>query len=351
MTAIQMKAVKKSFGAIEAVRNIDIDISDGEFVTLVGPSGCGKSTTLRLIAGLEEVDEGRIVFGDREVTNLPARDRNVGFVFQNLAIYPHMSVRENMEFGLNIAGIDEEEQESRIHEKAQMLGITDLLDRDPSNLSGGQKQRVAIGRTLVLEPDVFLLDEPLSNLDAKLRTQIRTDLLQLHNEIGITTIYVTHDQRQAMTMSDRVIVLRNGEIQQSGSPEEIYQHPANAFVGHFMGTPSMNQYPYTLNNDLDKPLLDLEFAQISTDKIPSDQLSRSKGQLGIRPEDIELKDRNGILAEAILIESTGSSKIVHFECDEQQITGLFDESIEIEMGEEYNIKFPQNKIHLFDEGF
>jgi len=223
-----------------AVKGIDLEIKDGEFMVLVGPSGCGKSTTLRMLAGLEEVNSGRILIGDRDVTSLPPKDRDIAMVFQNYALYPHMSVAENMEFSLKMAKVDKDERQKRVAAAAELLGLTDYLQRKPKALSGGQRQRVAMGRAIVREPQVFCMDEPLSNLDAKMRVQTRTDIAKLQADLGVTTVYVTHDQVEAMTMGDRVAVMSNGEIQQVDTPLNLYSRPVNLFVAGFIGSPQMN---------------------------------------------------------------------------------------------------------------
>ena len=223
-----------------SVDELDLEIADGEFLVLVGPSGCGKSTSLRMLAGLEEVNSGRILIGDKDVTDVQPKDRDIAMVFQNYALYPHMTVRDNMGFALKIAGIPKDEIAKRVEEAAKVLDLTEYLDRKPKALSGGQRQRVAMGRAIVRKPQVFLMDEPLSNLDAKLRVQTRTQIASLQRKLGVTTLYVTHDQTEALTMGDRIAVLKDGILQQVGSPDELYQHPENDFVAGFIGSPSMN---------------------------------------------------------------------------------------------------------------
>ncbi|MGN6524474.1 MAG: ABC transporter ATP-binding protein, partial [Actinomycetes bacterium] len=223
-----------------AVDSLDLDIGDGEFLVLVGPSGCGKSTSLRMLAGLEEVNRGRILIGDRDVTKLQPKDRDIAMVFQNYALYPHMSVAENMAFALKIAGVDKDERERRVKEAAKLLDLEQYLERKPKALSGGQRQRVAMGRAIVRQPQVFCMDEPLSNLDAKLRVQTRTQIASLQRRLGVTTVYVTHDQTEAMTMGDRVAVMRDGRLEQLDTPQALYEHPSNVFVAGFIGSPAMN---------------------------------------------------------------------------------------------------------------
>lgn len=240
MAQVKLEKIVKRFGNVEVVHGIDLDIAHNEFVVLVGPSGCGKSTTLRMIAGLESMTGGDISIGGRLVNDLPPRDRNISMVFQNYALYPHMTVRENLGFGLKIAGNDADDIKERVNNAANILGLTKLMDRNPAALSGGERQRVAMGRAIVRSPDVFLFDEPLSNLDAKLRTVMRTEIKKLHTKVKTTIIYVTHDQVEAMTLADRIVVMRDGYIEQIGSPLDVFEHPVNTFVATFIGSPPMN---------------------------------------------------------------------------------------------------------------
>ncbi|WP_283178556.1 sn-glycerol-3-phosphate ABC transporter ATP-binding protein UgpC [Gemmobacter sp. 24YEA27] len=240
MAQVHLKNVKKSYGALDVVHSINLSIAEGEFVVLVGPSGCGKSTTLRMVAGLEDISGGEIVIGDRVVNDLPPRERNLAMVFQNYALYPHMTVRENLGFSLKIAKKSQAEINKAVDEAAEILALTPLLDRKPGALSGGQRQRVAMGRAIVRQPDVFLFDEPLSNLDAKLRTQMRVEIKKLHQKVGSTVIYVTHDQIEAMTLADRIVIMRDGHIVQVGTPLDVFENPVNTFVATFIGSPPMN---------------------------------------------------------------------------------------------------------------
>jgi multiple sugar transport system ATP-binding protein len=246
MAQVHLKNVVKRYGALDVVHAINLDITHGEFVVLVGPSGCGKSTTLRMVAGLEEISDGQVVIGDRVVNDLPPRDRNISMVFQNYALYPHMTVRENLGFSLKIAKRPQSEIDAAVDQAAGILALTPLLDRKPGALSGGQRQRVAMGRAIVREPEVFLFDEPLSNLDAKLRTQMRVAIKKLHQKVGSTVIYVTHDQIEAMTLADRIVIMRDGHIVQVGTPLEVFEDPANSFVATFIGSPPMNLLPGTV---------------------------------------------------------------------------------------------------------
>ena len=291
---------------IPAVNELDLHVEDGEFLVLVGPSGCGKSTSLRMLAGLEEVDSGRILIGDKDVTDLPPKSRDIAMVFQNYALYPHMTVAENMGFALKIAGENKSEIAKRVLEAAKMLDIEKYLDRRPKALSGGQRQRVAMGRAIVRSPRVFLMDEPLSNLDAKLRVQTRTQIAQLQRRLGTTTVYVTHDQVEAMTMGDRVAVLKDGVLQQCATPREMYDHPANLFVAGFLGSPSMNlmELPVTDGGvrfgDIVIPVARETLAQADATTV----------MLGVRPENLELAS-SGLELEVDVVEELGADAYVY----------------------------------------
>jgi multiple sugar transport system ATP-binding protein len=290
-----------------AVDSIDLDIADGEFLVLVGPSGCGKSTTLRMLAGLEEVNGGQILIGDRDVTNIPPKDRDIAMVFQNYALYPHMTVAENMGFALKIAGVAKEERASRVLEAAKLLDLEPYLNRKPKALSGGQRQRVAMGRAIVRKPQVFLMDEPLSNLDAKLRVQTRTQIASLQRRLGVTTVYVTHDQVEAMTMGDRVAVLKDGVLQQVASPRELYETPKNVFVAGFIGSPAMNL--------LQLPIVDggVQFGNtvVKIDKAVLAKTNAKMVTLGVRPENLTVSKKDGISVEVDVVEELGSDGFLY----------------------------------------
>ena len=296
-----------------AVDQLCLDIADGEFLVLVGPSGCGKSTSLRMLAGLEDVNGGRILIGDKDVTDVPPKNRDIAMVFQNYALYPHMSVRENMGFALKIAGVSKEEINKRVEEAAKILDLEPYLDRKPKALSGGQRQRVAMGRAIVRKPQVFLMDEPLSNLDAKLRVQTRTQIASLQRELGVTTVYVTHDQTEALTMGDRIAVLAGGLLQQVGTPQEMYERPANEFVAGFIGSPAMNLGTFTVDGEWAK----IGPARVRLSAATRDALVPEDGgkiKIGFRPEGLDVVDESvedTIPVEVDFVEELGSDAYVY----------------------------------------
>jgi multiple sugar transport system ATP-binding protein len=341
MAEVTMENVTKVFGEdVVAVKDMNLDIPDGEFVVFVGPSGCGKSTALRMIAGLEDITSGKVFIGDQVVNDLPPRQREIAMVFQNYALYPHMNVRENMAFPLKLRKMDKDEISRRVEEAATILGIENFLDRKPKALSGGQRQRVALGRAIVREPKAFLMDEPLSNLDAKLRVQMRTEIAKLHNRIGVTTIYVTHDQTEAMTMADRIVVLKDGLVQQIDSPQRMYDRPENVFVAGFIGSPAMNFIQAHLEKEnggyvvkfgnTSLSLTQEEIGEAKEKGYDPDQFSGKDVVLGVRPEDIEdagteaaaavggAEGPNAIEVEAQVIESMGSEKYIYFDVGKEQ---------------------------------
>ena len=296
-----------------AVDQLDLEIQDGEFLVLVGPSGCGKSTSLRMLAGLEDVNSGRIFIGDKDVTDVQPKNRDIAMVFQNYALYPHMTVRENMGFALKIAGTPKAEIAQRVEEAARILDLEPYLDRKPKALSGGQRQRVAMGRAIVRKPQVFLMDEPLSNLDAKLRVQTRTQIASLQRELGVTTVYVTHDQTEALTMGDRIAVLNNGLLQQVGTPQEMYEHPANEFVAGFIGSPAMNLGKFKVEGNVAKlGTAEVPLSQATLDAmVPEDE---GKITIGFRPEGLEVVSEdteNTIPIEVEFVEELGSDAYIY----------------------------------------
>jgi multiple sugar transport system ATP-binding protein len=288
---------------VPAVDKIDLEVADGEFLVLVGPSGCGKSTTLRMLAGLEEVNDGRILIGDRDVTDVPPKDRDIAMVFQNYALYPHMTVAENMGFALKIAGVNKDERANRVLEAAKLLDLEPYLNRKPKALSGGQRQRVAMGRAIVRQPQVFLMDEPLSNLDAKLRVQTRTQIASLQRRLGVTTVYVTHDQTEALTMGDRIAVLKDGILQQVGTPRDLYEKPNNIFVAGFIGSPAMNLFPA----DVTEGGVKFGTAIAATEREALQHASSGTVTVGIRPEDVLVASSGeGLQVEVDVIEELGA---------------------------------------------
>jgi len=352
MAEVVLEKVSKIYPPdVLAVKDFNLQIEDKEFVILVGPSGCGKSTTLRMIAGLEEITKGKIYIDKELVNDIPAKERDIAMVFQNYALYPHMRVYENMSFGLRLRKFPREEIDKRVREAAKILGIEELLHRYPKELSGGQKQRVAVGRAIVRKPKVFLFDEPLSNLDAKLRVQMRAELIKLHQRLGTTMVYVTHDQVEAMTMGDRLVVMKDGVIQQVADPLTLYEKPANKFVAGFIGSPPMNFMEGRI-----KAISGEIFFLKSAFKIPLDRKFREKVSpyvekeviLGIRPEDVHL----GGEIEAVIevVETLGNEVFFHLKIGEDIITARFSSREgRKKMGEKIKVNFPPEKIHLFDK--
>ncbi|MBO2522127.1 MAG: glycerol-3-phosphate ABC transporter ATP-binding protein [Firmicutes bacterium] len=361
MAGVTLERVTKRYGNVIAVNNANLEIKDKEFIVLVGPSGCGKSTTLRMVAGLEEITEGNIYIGDVLVNDIPPKDRDIAMVFQNYALYPHMDVYNNMAFGLKLRKFPRAEIDRRVKEAARMLGIENLLDRKPKQLSGGQRQRVAVGRAIVREPKVFLMDEPLSNLDAKLRVQMRAELSKLHARLQTTVIYVTHDQTEAMTMGDRIVVMKDGVIQQIGAPLEIYDNPVNVFVAGFIGTPPMNFIDCVLLKEEDDywvktPAFRLKIHPDRARQIQNiDAYVGKEVILGIRPEDIhDAKISPGpedatVVAMVDVTEPMGSEVIAYFSKGDAQFVARIDPHTEATDGEEHPVSFNMKKIHLFDK--
>jgi multiple sugar transport system ATP-binding protein len=343
--SVRFSGVSKQFGKVEAVRNLNLDIPDGQFMTLVGPSGCGKSTTLNMLAGLEEVTEGEIYIDDREVSRLPPGDRDIAMVFQSYALYPHMSVRDNLGFALKVRHEPRDAIQQKVARAAQLLGIEELLDRKPRQLSGGQRQRVALGRALVREPRLFLLDEPLSNLDAKLRVQMRAELKLLFDRLETTVVYVTHDQAEAMTMSDRVAIFDRGVVQQVGTPLELYEKPTNAFVAGFLGSPPMNFLEAEI---ADGRVRGSGFSFVLPEWAGSVERGASV-VLGIRPEDITFREEPGPTTVSItLVEPMGSSTIVYTEIGAKLIAIETGKDTRLSVGTTVSLDIDPNRLHLFD---
>lgn len=354
MASVKIENVRKSYGPVEVLHGVSVDIADGEFVVLVGPSGCGKSTLLRTLAGLEETSGGDMFIGDKLVNNLPPKDRNIAMVFQTYALYPHMSVADNMGFSLKLASHTKAEITERVARAAEILNLTPLLERRPRQLSGGERQRVAMGRAIVRDPAVFLFDEPLSNLDAKLRVQVRAEIKALHQRLGTTTVYVTHDQVEAMTMAERIVVMNDGRIEQAGAPLELYDRPANLFVAQFIGSPAMNILPGRVAVDGSGPGLVLaDDTVISLDKnIPGLEPGRSLS-LGARPEHILIHPSAGatdttVSARVIGVEPTGSETLVTLELGGGQITVVAKDRLSLASGEDVALEINAQLSHVFD---
>jgi multiple sugar transport system ATP-binding protein len=361
MGFLDIKNATKSYGSMQVLHETNISVEEGEFLVLVGPSGCGKSTLLNMIAGLEEITSGEIAIRGRSMNGVKPADRNIAMVFQSYALYPNMTVGGNIAFGMEMHGIAKPEREKRIDQVADLLQITHLLDRKPGQLSGGQRQRVAMGRALVREPDVFLFDEPLSNLDAKLRVDMRTEIKKLHQKLGTTIVYVTHDQIEALTLSTRIAVMYGGYVQQLGTPKEIYDNPANMFVAGFMGSPSMNLFPAKVVSSNGRPAAEVRLATGSTAAIPfaGEALSSSVGRdiiLGIRPEaitDQDGADRNSraihvVEAPVEVTEPAGSDTFVVSQVSGKDVTGRFRADVSVRAGDVFPFAFNMEKAVAFD---
>jgi len=347
MATVQIQAVRKSYGALQVLHGVDIDIADGEFVILVGPSGCGKSTLLRMVAGLEDITGGTVAIGNRVVNHVEPKDRNIAMVFQNYALYPQMTVAQNMGFALELAGVPKTEIKQKVEAAANILGLEPLLGRKPAQLSGGQRQRVAMGRAIVRNPQVFLFDEPLSNLDAKLRVKMRAEIKALHQRLKTTIIYVTHDQVEAMTMADKIVVMQAGRIEQIGTPLELYDHPKNVFVAGFLGSPAMNFIDGAVGLAPAPQLRVSETLSIPLGEIPASALNRDI-ILGVRPEDVLLTESGGIHATVLLVEPTGSETHAALQLGRQTITAVWRERVNVRPGDEVNLLLNARNLHYFD---
>jgi multiple sugar transport system ATP-binding protein len=358
MSEVALRSVVKRFDEVEAVRAIDLDIPNNEFVVLVGPSGCGKSTTLRMIAGLEEVTSGDIFIGGELVNDLPPKDRDIAMVFQNYALYPHMTAYENMSFGLRLRKFSKQEIRARVENAARILDITELLDRRPKALSGGQRQRVAMGRAIVRNPKVFLFDEPLSNLDAKLRVQMRTEIKRVHQKVKTTTVYVTHDQVEAMTLADRVVVMNHGRIEQVGAPQDLYHNPKTRFVAGFIGSPAMNFIPCRLEQN--GAGMKVRVSDTISLPVPESRAARYRGAqgrdlvLGLRPEHLteprraERNEASEFTVTLDVVEPLGMETMVFFTVNGQEICARVDPAAARGPGEQMRLAANVEHMHLFD---
>ncbi len=348
MAAVRISGVHKYFGATHIIRGVDVAIADGEFCVLVGPSGCGKSTLLRMIAGLEEITQGEIAIGDRVVNQLMPKERDIAMVFQNYALYPHMTVRDNMSFALSLAKQPKTVIEAQVSKAADILGLAPYLDRYPRQLSGGQRQRVAMGRAIVRDPQVFLFDEPLSNLDAKLRVQMRTEIKDLHQRLKTTSIYVTHDQIEAMTMADRIVVMRDGIVEQTGDPLGLYDAPVNTFVASFIGSPAMNIIPGTARVVGGRPQVD--FATGASVALPPDARADDGQQVlyGIRPEHCAVGNVGGLAVDVVVVEPTGADTQLYCRFNGQEVTAMMRDRVGVRPGDRIELIPDQPRAHVFD---
>ena len=351
MAAVDVRRVEKFFGSVQVLHGVSIDIQDGEFVVLVGPSGCGKSTLLRMIAGLEEINSGEIAIGGRVVNTVPPKDRDIAMVFQNYALYPHMTVQQNMAFSLKLAKAPKAVIEERVNKAADILGLRDYLARYPRQLSGGQRQRVAMGRAIVRDPQVFLFDEPLSNLDAKLRVQMRTEIKELHQRLKTTSIYVTHDQIEALTMADRIVVMQGGYVEQIGAPLDLYDHPVNLFVAGFIGSPSMNFIDARIDRQNGAAVA------VTSDgsrlALPPDVAGVDGQEIvyGIRPEHLDLvgEGGNGSAGEVIVVEPTGAEILVVTRFAGGEAQAVFRERHRLTPGDRIHLAPNIDAVHVFDK--
>lgn len=354
MVKVVLDNVSKFFGKVKAVIDLNLEIKDGEFVALLGPSGCGKTTTLLMIAGIYKPSKGRILFDDVDVTDLPPKDRNIGMVFQSYALYPHMTVYDNIAFPLKLKKAPKNEIDKKVKEVAKLLQIDNLLNRKPAQLSGGQQQRVALGRALVKEPDVLLLDEPLSNLDAKLRVLMRAEIKRLQKELKITTIYVTHDQVEAMSMADRIAVMRAGRLQQYAEPEVLYNKPVNIFVGGFIGNPPMNFIEGSIKEMNGEYYFESEYFKLKLSKELGELIASKSSDviLGIRPEHIQVvfeNKPNAIDATVYVIEPLGRDIVINVKIGEALVKILATPGLKLEPGQRVKLIFPEDKVHFFDK--
>jgi multiple sugar transport system ATP-binding protein len=356
MAQVMLKALNKKYDEVHAVKDVNLHIRDKEFIVLVGPSGCGKSTTLRMVAGLEEITSGEIHIGERLVNDLPPKDRDIAMVFQNYALYPHMTVYDNMAFGLKMRKFPKAEIEKRVKDAAEILGIQELLKRKPRQLSGGQRQRVAVGRAIVRHPQVFLFDEPLSNLDAKLRVQMRVELKKLHDRLETTAIYVTHDQVEAMTLGDRVVVMKDGWIQQVGEPLELYGQPTNKFVAGFIGSPAMNFVDVGINEANGSVVAETQGLRLTVPAARATALRAYKGQqvaLGVRPEDVHVATgadpaHLSFDANVEVVEPLGSEILLDVRVGRSTIVARVDPGVRVKVHEGVRLAINADRMHFFD---
>jgi multiple sugar transport system ATP-binding protein len=355
MATVTFDHVTKKYGEVIAVDDFNLEIADGEFMVFVGPSGCGKTTSLRMIAGLEDISMGEVRIADRVVNDVPPKDRDIAMVFQSYALYPHMSVYDNLAFGLKLRKVPKKEIDKRVKEAAETIQLTSLLQRKPKELSGGQRQRVALGRAIVREPAVFLMDEPLSNLDAKLRVQTRAEIARLHQRLKTTIVYVTHDQVEAMTMGQRIAVMSQAKLQQVGPPQELYDHPLNKFVAGFIGSPSMNFLPVELSGTGDSAVLTASGFTVPLPPAFRGAVGATTGSsfiLGVRPEHIDVADTGGLVpsaqAKADVVEYLGNEELLHIIVAGTDVVAVVSSDRNVRPGDVVTLHLPLDKIHLFD---
>jgi len=340
MATLELSGIRKSFGKVEVIRDMNLEVNDGELIVFVGPSGCGKSTMLRMIAGLEKLSAGQISIGGKRVDHLPPTDRGIAMVFQSYALYPHKNVRGNLGFALKHAGINKKEIDERVNKASDILGLSEMMDRKPRELSGGQRQRVAIGRAIVREPDVFLFDEPLSNLDAALRVHMRVEILKLHQRLGNTMVYVTHDQVEAMTLADRIVVFRDGCVEQVGTPLELYRHPVNTFVAGFIGSPAMNFLTASVE---DSSLM------VAGNRLSATPAANGTVTLGVRPEHLSLDENGPFQGTVSVFEHLGGESFLHIAmADEQLVVAKLDGEQSFSPGEACGLGVRPEHCHVFD---
>jgi sn-glycerol 3-phosphate transport system ATP-binding protein len=341
MSFLELQNITKIYpNGTKAVNETSLNIEKGEFVVFVGPSGCGKSTLLRMIAGLEDITAGEIVLDENTINNVDPSERDVAMVFQNYALYPHMTVYNNMAYGLKNRGISKQEIEDKVNEVAKLLEIDQYLSRKPSMLSGGQRQRVAMGRAIVRNPKIFLFDEPLSNLDAKLRNQMRLEIKKLQRQMGVTSIFVTHDQTEAMTLGDRIVVINNGIVEQVGTPKDIYSKPNTKFVAEFIGSPQMNIFNCKIDNGIAK----IDNNSINLDK----SINIDDASIGVRPDDIQISDSGSISCKASLVEYLGSDMIIYSSIGDQEFSCKLSSKIDVKAGDEFKFDIQPSLVHVFD---
>ena len=350
MASVAFNKIEKSFGKVKIIHGISFDIADGEFVVLVGPSGCGKSTLLRMLAGLEEISAGEISIDGRVINDLDSKDRDIAMVFQSYALYPHMTVRDNMAFSLKLRKADRELTDKRVGDAARILNLDSLLDRFPRELSGGQRQRVAMGRAIVRDPKVFLFDEPLSNLDAKLRVAMRAEIKSLHQRLKTTTVYVTHDQIEAMTMADRIVVMHDGIIEQIGTPLELFDHPGNLFVAQFIGSPAMNVFPGTLRREAGVAATVEGLGHHWATGRPGTGTNGQAVHYGIRPGDIGIADAaSGVAARVVVVEPTGAETELLLQVGDSTFVVVLHGRTAVRPDDMVGLRIDESKVHLFDQ--